>query len=79
MTFEQLRRALQPQGTKPVVRLGFNNPFFNHDFIEQCIHQLMIKNIMQDVLNPLERIGAMALFDTAGIEDYGAFTSKPDK
>ena len=79
MTFEELRLALKPKGTEPVVRLGFNNPFFKHDFVEQCIHQLMIKNLTQDVLTPLERIGAIALFDTAGVEDYGTIFHNSNK
>lgn len=68
MNTADLRLALSPRGSKPIVRLYFNNPYFKHDFVESCIRQIELKCMMEDGLNPLEMIGAMALFDTAGVE-----------
>jgi len=67
MNTADLRLALQPKGTKPVVRLDLDNHFFKLDFIEKCIRQIEMKCFLEGGLNPLEQLGATVLFDTAGV------------
>lgn len=69
MNTNDLRKCLQPRGSKPIVRLDLLNHFFNHDFIESCIKQIELKCMMQDGLNPLEKLGTIILFDSAGVEN----------
>jgi hypothetical protein len=68
MNTADLRLALSPRGTKPVVRLDLLHHHFRHDFIEKCIQQIEIKCHMEDGLNPLEQLGATIIFDSAGVE-----------
>ena len=71
MNTNDLRKSLSPRGSAPIVRLDLINHFFNHDFIESCIRQIELKCTMQDGLNPLEKLGTIVLFDSAGVETDG--------
>ena len=64
MNTKDLRKILSPRGNKPIVVLTLENKFFNHTFIEACIRQLEISALMQYQLNPLEKLGAMILYDS---------------
>lgn len=73
--FETMRTALQPQGTAPVVRLGFEGlsgaAYFDKDFVHQCLDTLekrcRVAAAGIDPLNPLERLAAELLKSSAGL------------
>jgi len=68
LSLKELREALKPKGSKPVVRLDLINHYFNYGFIKSCIDVMVYANVVGDSLNPLEKLGAMLLFDSAGVD-----------
>ena len=70
---ETLRDSLQPQGTKPVVRLHLSGAaYFDKEFVDKCIDQLEAKaNAVAsglDGFTPLELLAVAVLKDSSGIE-----------
>lgn len=77
--FEQLEIALQPKGTKPVVRLFLKDMganYFSHDFVKECIKDMQKKSLLVNSglyeFSPLERLGMHVLMDSSYIDkkDY---------
>ena len=69
---ECLRTSLVPKGTKPVVRISVNAPYFKHDFIRECIDEMELKlmtaGIGLDSPSKLEILAMEILKDSA---NYG--------
>jgi len=65
---KDLKKALRPKGKKDVVRLDLINHYFNYDFVLNAINQIQISSLVDSPLNPLEKLGAILLLDSAGYE-----------
>jgi hypothetical protein len=68
LSLKELREALKPKGSKPIVRLDLINHFFNYNFIKSCIDVMVYTNAVGGSLNPLEKLGVILLFDSAGVD-----------
>lgn len=68
---QRLRDTLVPAGTSPVVRLFFQNAYFSHDFVKECIDEvekLQIGVILGVPATALQRLAMNALLDSAYIK-----------
>ena len=68
MKISDLKKALEPKGSKNVVRLALINEWFNYDFVQNAINQVQISTIVGGALNPLEKLGLFLLLDSAGFK-----------
>jgi hypothetical protein len=68
MKIKDLKKALRPKGKKDVVRLDLINHYFNYSFVQEAINQIQISSLVDSPLNPLEKLGAILLLDSAGYE-----------
>ncbi len=70
----QLRAALKPKGTAPLVRLALkDNSYFDESFVKGVLSALSMRLVlinvgMDDPLSPLEQLGLRVLLDSAGID-----------
>jgi hypothetical protein len=71
----QLKEALVPHGTMPVVRLFLKDQganYFNHDFVTSCINEFQKKSLLVccelEEFTPLEKLAMRVLFDSAYID-----------
>ncbi len=66
----RIRAGLQPKGTAPdapvVLHLG-GARFMKPDFIEECLHDLTMSALLED-MSPLKRLAVHILLDSAYIE-----------
>jgi hypothetical protein len=67
MSSIDLRENLTPKGTLNVIRLFFENPFFNGDFIAQCITEAEALSATGSKPSPLQKLALYALLDSAYI------------
>lgn len=74
--FKQLRETLVPQGTAPVVPIGFNDSglggraFYDAEFIQRCINDMEARTLsaVLDPLSDLEKLAFQLLLSSAYIE-----------
>ncbi|ABM97392.1 hypothetical protein [Methylibium petroleiphilum] len=69
--------ALQPQGTAPIVRLGFlgtasGGAYYDQAFVQKCVDELEKRCAVAaagiEELTPLERLAAELLISSAGLQ-----------
>ena len=69
---ECLRENLVPKGTKPVVRISINAPFFKQDFINECIDEMEMKLMTSFVvLDPPSKLEILAMEILKDSTNYG--------
>jgi len=75
---KNLREALVPKGTAPVVRLFLNDMggnYFNEDFVQQCINDFETKIFLASTglyeITALEKLAIHVLLDSAYIDKKG--------
>lgn len=70
----QMREALRPQGTAPVVRLFLrDNTYYDEAYVKEILADLATKLTLihaglEDKLSPLEKLGVQVLLDSAYIK-----------
>lgn len=86
-----LRQNLLPQGSSPIVRIGFfdksstDAAYYNHDFIEKCLNTLEQRMIQASAglepLNPLEQLASQLLFASSymSIDEVVEATKRGEK
>lgn len=73
--FEQLRIALRPKGTSPIVRLFLrDNSYYKEPYVQECIDELEHKiNLVSAGLHEftnLERLSINVLMDSSYMSSY---------
>ena len=73
---EHLRASLKPQGTAPIVRIGFHDSgaggaFYNADFVSRTLDEMerriIANNALGEVFSPLEKLAVELLMSSAYI------------